>query len=176
MLLLAFQLLHPFHTNDNQWQHNKMATMIVIFIAMITELITVLLIPFVHFLLRCRGRVLADPDILNCSFFLLPPSLSLPSSLSPSGILRTQGPNTSSPCHPLFCCCFSYFNTYFPLLLLKMIYVQAALLHNHICWTPQNLLGTVCETGHHLSYMFPKLIPGKSRILSDSLPTLYHLG
>lgn len=163
MLLLAFQLVRPFHTHDNQWQHNKMAMMIVIFIAMITELIMVLLISFVHFLLRCRVRALVD--------LFSPPSLcpSLPpasSGLKDLTLLALA----------IHCFGFFYSNTYFPLLLLKMIYARPALLHNHICWTPQNLLGTVCETRHHLSCVFPKLIPGKSRILSDSLPTLYHLG
>lgn len=51
-----------------------------------------------------------------------------------------------------------------------------ALLHNDISWTPQNLLGTIRETVHHLSYVLPKLIPRKSRILLDSFPILNHFG
>lgn len=61
VLLLAFQLLRPFPSNGNQWPHNKMATLIVIFIAMITKLITVLLISFVHFLSALQGQSLGCP-------------------------------------------------------------------------------------------------------------------
>ena len=110
-----FSCCIPSTPTSNQWQHNKMAMIIVIFIALITKLITVLLISCL-FPFATAVRVLVDPDMLKCSFLLFS---RFPFNETSSGLKNPK----------LLALAIRYLD------LFTQILTSSAAVGNDICWT-----------------------------------------